>query len=122
MDVESNEVGSNRSLTEKERQLAYWMLEHGVPEAKAFVPQLENAQATAWRCPCGCASINFRIKGRPLAPPGVHILGDFVFGDEHDLSGVFIYERAGILSGLEVYGLAGDAPKALPSPESLRSL
>jgi len=36
------------------------------------------------------------------------------------MSGIFIYERSGILSGLEVYELSGDAPKALPSTDSLR--
>jgi hypothetical protein len=59
---------------------------------------------------------------RPLAPPGVHILADFVFGDDESLSGIFMFEKAGILSGLEVYGLAADAPTSLPAPESLRPL
>jgi hypothetical protein len=58
----------------------------------------------------------------PTPPPGVHPIADFVFGEQDSLSGIFVFEKDGILSGLEVYGLAGDAPKMLPDPESLRSL
>ena len=100
--------------------LARWMLEHGEPEATAYLKQLAAAEVTPWRCPCGCASINFRIKGNQAAPPGVHILGDFLFGPDDRLAGIFIYESAGLLSGIEVYGLAGDAPSELPREGSLR--
>jgi hypothetical protein len=36
---------------------------------------------------------------------------DFINGVESNLCGVFVYESAGILSGLEVTGYAVDAPK-----------
>ncbi|HEV3118155.1 MAG TPA: hypothetical protein VGY58_13980 [Gemmataceae bacterium] len=110
----------NRRLTEHERRLVRWMLEHGSSEAAAFLPQLELAEVPPWRCPCGCASIQFQIRGKPAAPPGVHPIADFMFGEEETLCGIFVYEKDGILSGLEVYGLAGDAPKSLPEPEALR--
>ncbi len=110
----------NRQLTDHERRLVRWMLEHGSPEAAAFLPQLDQAEVTPWKCDCGCASINFQIRGHPEAPPGVHAIADFVFGEGDTLSGIFVYEKDGILSGLEVYGLAGDAPKSLPHPEELR--
>ena len=112
---------TTRPLTDDELRLARWLLENGGPDTRAYLSQLEAAEATTWRCSCGCASFNFKVQGRPEAPPGVHILGDFVFGPEADLSGVFIFESNGTLSGVEVYGLAGDAPAALPEPESLRS-
>jgi hypothetical protein len=112
----------NRELTEHERRLVRWMLQHGSPEALAFLPQLELAQVTPWRCPCGCASINFRIRGKPAPGPGVHPIADFVFGEQDKLSGILAFEKDGILSGLEVYGLAGDAPQSLPDPEQLRPL
>src|SRR4051794_40629861 len=105
---------ANRKLTEHERHLVRWMLEHGSSGAAAFLPQLELAEVTSWRCPCGCASINFRIQGKPEAPPGVHPIADFLFGEDESLCGVFVYEKDGILSGLEVCGYAGDAPKVLP--------
>jgi hypothetical protein len=112
----------NRELTDHERRLVRWMLEHGIPEAAGFLAQLELAEVTPWKCGCGCASINFQIRGRPKAPPGVHLLADFLFGDDRNLSGIFVYEKDGILSGLEVYGLSCDAPKSLPEPEELRPL
>jgi hypothetical protein len=110
----------SRPLTSAEEQLVRWMLEHGKPEARAFLPQLELAQVTDWRCTCGCASINFSIQGNPKPSGGLHPLADFVFGSDEDLSGIFVYEQSGVLAGLEVYGLAGDAPKRLPSSDSLR--
>ena len=110
----------NRPLTDAEHALARWMLENGSDEARAFLPQLELAEVTPWKCPCGCASLNFQIKGHPEAAPGVHILGDFLVGEGDVVSGAFIFESGGLLSGLEVYGLAGDAPTTLPRIEALR--
>lgn len=50
----------------------------------------------------------------------MHVLADFLFGADEELSGIFVWEQGGVLAGLEVYGLAGDAPKTLPLPQSLR--
>lgn len=96
------------------------MLEHGESKAQAFLSQLENAKATSWRCPCGCASINLVIDGLPEPSGGLHILADFIFGTDIELSGVFVFEKNGVLAGLEVYGLVGDAPRTLPSFDVLR--
>ena len=112
----------NRPLTAAEEHLVRWMLEHGEPGAKAFLPQLEKTQVKDWRCPCGCASINFFVEGFPEPSGGLHPIADFVFGSDEDLSGIFVFEQSGVLGGVEVYGLAGDAPKTLPSPEVLRPL
>ncbi|QQN68287.1 MULTISPECIES: hypothetical protein [Comamonas] len=112
----------NRSLTVAEMSLARWMLENGVPEAKAFLGQLESLQVTPWRCVCGCASIDFQLDGHNPAPPGVHILGDFLFNDQDQLAGAFIYESGGLLSGIEVCGFEGDAPRVLPVAAMLRPL
>ena len=109
-----------RLLTFPEKELLRWLLEHGHPEAKAFLPQLEQLSATEWRCPCGCASISFSVLGAPELTGSLHIISDFLFENETDLSGIFVYEKQGFLAGLEVYGLGGDAPKVLPSPDALR--
>ncbi len=119
MDVEAQPIPDERPLTAAEYQLARWMLENGGPEAKGFIHQLEHARVVA-RCPCGCAGIDFEVAGHPGQPAGLRVLGDFLCGGESDLSGVFIFERNGVLAGIEVYGLAGDAPKTLPEPSSLR--
>jgi hypothetical protein len=113
-------ISMSRPLTSAEEQLVRWMLEHGKPEARAFLSQLELALVTDWHCPCGCASINFSIQKNPEPSGGLNPVADFIFGGGEDLSGIFVYERSGILAGLEVYGLAGDAPKSLPLSDSLR--
>jgi hypothetical protein len=111
---------SNRPLANSERELAQWMLMHGEPGADRFLDQLNLAEVTPWRCPCGCASINFQIKGQSEPPPGVRVLGDFLCGEVDAPSGVFIFQSAGILRGIEVYGLAGEAPHLLPELDELR--
>ena len=35
-----------------------------------------------------------------------------------EFSGIFVFEKDGIRSGLEVYGLAGDAPNPSPTPSN----
>jgi len=112
-------IPEERPLTEAERRLAHWMLEHGEPEASRFLEQLERARVVS-RCPCGCASVDFEVAGLPAPSGGLRILGDYVYGNESDLTGIFIFERSGILAGIEVYGLGGDAPSTLPSPTALR--
>lgn len=93
-----------RPLTDAEEHLIRWMLEHATPEARTFLPQLEKAQVTPWRCTCGCASIDLLIEGFPEPSGELHRLADFIFGSDEDLSGIFVFERNGVLAGLEVYG------------------
>jgi len=107
---------ANRPLSHSERALATWMLENGIPEAKTFLSQLDDLEATPWRCKCGCASVNFQLRGQPPAPPGVKILGEFLFGTSTPPFGAFIYENEGRLSGLEVYAFGDQAPDTLPEP------
>jgi len=115
----SKPIPDDRPLTKAEYELTRWMLEHGKPQGRQFLPALERARVVS-RCPCGCASIDFQVEGRPAPTGGLNILGDFVFGGEQDLAGVFVFEQNGVLAGLEVYGLAGDAPKELPHSSALR--
>ena len=111
----------NRPLTDAERYLARWMLEQGTAEAKQYIAQLDAAEVTSWTCPCGCASVKFQIRGHAKPLPGVYVLGDFVTGEGDHQSGAFIYSTSGLLSGIEVYGLANEAPRVLPRPEDLRA-
>ncbi|WP_301752977.1 hypothetical protein [Burkholderia vietnamiensis] len=87
----------NRPLAASEMSLARWMLEHGEPKARDFLEQLAEAEVTPWRCPCGCGSINFQIKGRDPAPPGVHVLGDFIFGP-HDEAAAKAHPRETLIN------------------------
>ena len=110
----------NRPLTNQENALVRWLLENGKPEAAPFLQQLPQVSVTPWKCQCGCASINFVVQGNPEQSGGLNPLADFLFGSESDLSGIFVYEQAGVLAGLEVYGLTGEASKVLPSIDALR--
>ena len=110
----------DRPLTDEERVLARWMLEHGTLDAPSFLPQLDAARVVG-RCSCGCASVDLAVEGRPSTAGGPFgVLGDFLYGDGAGLWGIFIFERNGILAGLEVYALNGDTPARLPAPDSLR--
>ena len=115
-----SEHSDNRELTPTERHLVDWMLKNGLPEARVFLPQLDFARVTSWHCPCGCACINFSIEGQAAPTGGLRILSDFLWGSDDDLNGIFLFQKDGILSGIEVYGLSGDAPQTLPVPEELR--
>src|ERR1044071_2248015 len=112
MTSSSRPIPEHRPLTKAEYELARWMLEHGKPTAKRFLAHREGARIVS-RCACGCASVDFEVEGQPSPTGGLNILGDFVFGGESDLAGAFVFERSGVLAGLEVYGLAGDAPRTL---------
>ncbi|HSU14964.1 hypothetical protein [Longimicrobium sp.] len=115
-------IPEDRPLTYAERALATWMLEHGEADGRAFLPQLGRARVVS-RCGCGCASIALAVDGlhRPAAG-GLRILGDFVHGDGDEVSGIFIFEREGVLAGIEVHALGGGTPASLPAPEVLRPL
>jgi hypothetical protein len=115
-----SQVPSPRALTDEERTLIRWMLDHAPGDVAPFLQQLDGARVVSG-CPCGCASIDLEIDGHPTGrEDGLRILADFLYGDETTLCGAFVFEKEGVLAGLEVYGLAVGAPTILPAPEMLR--
>lgn len=46
-------------------------------------------------------------------------MAEYVFGSGPERSGIFVYEQASRLAGIEVYGLTGKAAKALPAVSDL---
>ncbi len=44
--VEDKEISTLRPLTTEELALLNWLLEHGLPGAKTFAPQVEKIRAT----------------------------------------------------------------------------
>jgi hypothetical protein len=114
----SGSIVENRDLTVEEMHLLRWLLEHGNPEARDFIPQLHGLRVVS-RCPCGCPSIEFVPDA-----PGMKILSDYVYEDTkgHTI-GVFAFARAGALAGIEVWSIAGDPiPERVPDPSLLRPL
>jgi hypothetical protein len=121
MDQFPEPVLVDREVTDQERELTKWMLEHGEPRARDYLEQLEKARVNAL-CPCGCATIDFAIKGHPRSKEGgMDILADFLYGEGDEMCGAFVFaDKNGSLAGLEVYWLGTHHPTTLPSPSDLR--
>lgn len=109
-----------RAMTAEEEKLVRWLLSHGTESAETYLQQIDQVRVSPRKCPCGCASFDLVIPGKPPAKGGMGILADFVFGEGAELSGIFVFERGGDLAGVEVCGYSGEAPKSLPSVEELR--
>jgi hypothetical protein len=117
-------IPEDRPLMDREAALVRWMLEHGTAAAARFLPQLAAARVAS-RCSCGCASVDFAVGG--VVPPpgnGIGILADFEYRTaEGHLCGAFVFERAGLLAGLEVWSVDGlSTPSALPEVGQLQPL
>jgi len=110
-----------RPLSDSERTLTRWMLEHGHGDPEPFLRHLEQARVIRG-CGCGCASVDFQIGEKPGdSRSGMQILADYVYGNpEQDFYGAFVFAKDDILAGLEVYALSGATPITLPRPEDLR--
>ena len=119
----SSEIAEDRPLSDEERSLVRWMLEHGESHAPPFLPQLEQARVAS-RCPCGCASVDFSVAGRRSSVTGMDILSDHVWEDaEGHKFGAFVFARGGLLAGMDLYSVDGAVtPTWLPKPEQLHPL
>ncbi len=105
-----------RALSTTEFRLADWLLEHSTrisaDEKMKFRSQLTDAVVSS-RCGCGCATIEFSIGGQKPAVGGLRPLSESA--TRNNGFGIFIYETGGLLSGLEIYGLANlELPSEFP--------
>jgi hypothetical protein len=117
-------IPDDRPLTAQEVSLMRWMLEHGTAAAAKFVEQLAKAHVVS-RCYCGCASIDLAIRGVvPSLGLPISVLADFEYRTtEGALCGAFLFERAGLLAGLEVWSVDGlSTPSTLPEVSQLQPL
>ena len=117
--IHAVQIRGGRKLSTDEYDLIQWMLQHGSREPQRFLEHLAIARVVS-RCSCGCASVDLAVPGQRTPDGGLRVIGDFLFGDDTSLCGAFGFEKGGLLAGLEVYGLAVDAPRALPRPADLR--
>jgi hypothetical protein len=119
----SSEIAEDRPLSDEERSLVRWMLEHGESHAPAFLLQLEQARVAS-RCRCGCASVDFSVAGKRSSVTGMDILSDYVWEDaEGHKFGAFVFARGGLLAGLDLYSVDGAVTRTwLPKPEHLQPL
>ncbi|MCX5661585.1 MAG: hypothetical protein NTW19_18055 [Planctomycetota bacterium] len=119
-------IPDDRDLTAEETALTHWLLMHGKPgiDSELFARQLAQARVVS-RCHCGCASIDFAIAGmRPQSGAGLHVLSDYLWTDDDGSQmGIFIFAKAGMLAGLEVWSMDGKStPMRLPKIASLRPM
>jgi hypothetical protein len=119
----TGDIPEDRPLSDEERSLVRWMLEHGESHAPSFLSQLEQARVSS-RCRCGCASVNFSVAAKEPSVTGMDILSDYVWEDAegHKFS-AFLFARGGLLAGLDLYSVDGAVtPTWLPKPEQLQPL
>ena len=105
-----------------ERTLIGWLLLNGVPEARAYVQQLDGLHVVG-RCSCGCGTVDLAVADARASTTGPSlILADFMgLTPEHLQVGVLLHAREGKISELEIYPL-GETTASLPTIESLKLL
>jgi hypothetical protein len=108
--MEDEKILTPRPLTPEELALLNWLLEHGLPEAKSFAPQVENISATRWHTgesKCGCPSISLYVKeDTPLGTCSSNVISDFVgVTPEGKKVGLLLFQKNGKLDLLEEYEL-----------------
>ena len=114
----TNRIPEQRALTGEERDLIFWLLEHGERDSRSFLPQLAEATVIG-RCPCGCVSIDLAVGGRiPPDGAGMDILSDYVWREGDLPFGIFVFAHGGILAGLDVYSFTDPVTK-LPEIKQL---
>ena len=109
-----------RPLTDQEREVVVWLLEHSFKNTTDLLPQVERL-TVASRCTCGCPTIDFALDGEPVNRKGEQLISDWLAEVDGAEVGVMLFQTNGKLSTLEVYSCAGsDKPFGLPSLESIK--
>ena len=110
-----------RSPTPCELELFSWMLEHGKPEVRASIPQLEGILVSAG-CKCGCPSLTLSV--RPEHRPVLfaeRIIVEAASEKENSCIGLMLWTEDGKLADFEVWEVGIDArPYCLPAIDTLR--
>jgi hypothetical protein len=114
---------SDRPLSDVERGLIQWLLEHGGANAANYVSQLDQTRVAA-QCPCGCPTVDLAVGEARPAGGDKEILSDYQWQGPGDARfGVFVFARAGLLAGLEVWSIDGiETPSRLPDTTELQPL
>ena len=120
MTHEVGKLSEPRLLSPAERELTAWLLNHGCSDAPQFLTQLDRAEVVA-HCRCGCASVDFSVAGRRPKTFEMRVLSDYQWKDDRGyLFAVMVFEQDGLLAGLDVWSVDGQAiPRELPPIHSL---
>jgi hypothetical protein len=112
----SSAIPENRPLSGYEKELLCWLLQSAAEDNSTFLGQLDAARVVS-RCGCGCATINLSVgDGGWHSEGGPQTLAGRQWMDNAGrLFGVVVFAKAGMLAGLEVYSVDGEAtPTQLP--------
>jgi hypothetical protein len=112
-----------RPLTNEERELIRWLIEHGTGDVADLLSQLARA-TVIFRCGCGCASIDLAIgsiEEEKTVP--MELVADFAWKTKaQNLCGAYLFTRRGRLAGLDLWSIDGaEVPGELPNPDTLFS-
>jgi hypothetical protein len=110
----------NRALTEQERDLIRWLIEHSfVNDASRLLPQIDRLSVVS-RCTCGCPTVDFALDGVPVSGKGNKCISDWIAEVEGMPVYVQLWQNNDRISTLEVGSLPGTGhPFALPAIESI---
>lgn len=108
----------SRPLTEPERNLVRWLIDHSHTDARHLLPQVDKLSVYA-KCTCGCPTIDFALCGEPVETKGEKLVSDWIADVDGMPVGVMLWQANVRISTLEVYSLPGsDKPFGLPAIES----
>jgi hypothetical protein len=117
-----------RPLTQEERNLVIWLLQHSHIDASFLLPQVDHLNVAS-KCTCGCPTIDFGLDGFPVERRGEGLVSDWLAEIDGELVGVMLFQSNDRISSLEIYSLGGKLeekaqlsgkPFALPAIESMK--
>lgn len=109
-----------RPLTEQERDLVRWLIEHSDLDSSRFQSQIDRL-SIAEKCSCGCPTVCFALDGVPITRKGEQLISDWLAEVDGNGVGAMLFQTNDRLSSLEVYSLtATDKPFGLPVIGSIR--
>jgi hypothetical protein len=108
----------DRPLSDDERCLLMWLLEHGAPGATGYLSQIPSVRVIG-QCSCGCPTLDLAVAGKH-GTGGSTIVADFCgTTSEGAFVGVMVHVREDLVSELEAYSLNDIKTFSFPGPESL---
>src|SRR6185437_16786785 len=91
----------NRSLTEEERDLVRWLVEHSFMEnAARLLPQVDRLTVVS-KCNCGCPTIDFALDGKLAERRGEKYIGDWLA----DIDGMPVYIQLWVIKDDQIISL-----------------
>jgi hypothetical protein len=118
-DAEKGLEKLERPITEEEKSILFWLIEHSNAQHHQLASQVELLRVVT-KCTCGCPTVYFAIAGDPPTRKGERIISDYLADVDGQDVGVLLFELDGKLSSLEVYSCAGhNKPFGLPKIDRL---